>query len=121
MPEIVERRYAAALKVQYVEPNAFAVMVGKTLEAICNHEKIDGKTLSERLNKLASTDRIPQTLAQMAHQLRQIRNLGAHDNDDEVNKEDVPIILDFVEAILEYLYVAPSKIEAVRKRLNKEN
>jgi hypothetical protein len=53
----------------------------------------------------------------MAQQLRLIRNLGAHNAGDEVTEEDVPIILDFLEAILEYLYVAPAKIEVVRQRL----
>ena len=117
MPEKVERRFSSALRVQHVEPNAFAVMVGKTLEAVCNHEKIEGKTLSDKLNKLATSGRIPLILAQMAQQLRQIRNLGAHDAEDEITDEDVPIILDFLEAILEYLYVAPAKIAAVQARL----
>ena len=102
-----------------IEPNSFAVQMGRTLEAVCNYEKAAGKTLSDRLNNLVSSGRIPPTLAQMAQQLRQIRNLGAHDVDDEVSEQDVPIILDFVEAVLEYLYVAPAKIAAVQARLNK--
>lgn len=119
LPEMIERKYLAALKVQNVEPSACAVLAGRALEAICNFEKAAGKTLSDKLNNLVSSDRIPKTLAEMAHQLRQIRNLGAHDADDEVTEEDVPIILDFLEAILEYLYVAPAKIVAVQKRLKK--
>jgi hypothetical protein len=47
------------------------------------------------------------------------RNLGAHDAEDDVTEEDVPIILDFLEAILEYLYVATAKIAAVQARLSK--
>jgi hypothetical protein len=119
LPPKVEQRYKAALKVKYIEPNSFAVMVGKTLEAICNHEQITGKNLAEKIDQLAKQGRIPQTLAEMSHQLRQIRNLGAHDNDDEVTNSDVPIILDFLEAILEYLYIAPIKINLLRERLKK--
>jgi hypothetical protein len=55
----------------------------------------------------------------MALHLKELRNLGAHDAEDEVTQEDVPIIVDFLKAILEYLYIAPAKIEAVRARLNK--
>ena len=69
---------------------------------------------------MASTGRIPKTLTEMANQLKQLRNLGAHDAEDEVTEEDVPIILDFLEVILEYLYVAPAKIAAVQARLNRE-
>src|SRR5216684_1421106 len=110
LPETIEKKYMAALKVQAIEPSACAVLIGRTLEAVCNYEKATGKTLSDKLNNLVSSDRIPRTLAEMAHQLRQIRNFGAHDTEDEVTEEDIPIILEFLEAILEYLYVAPAKI-----------
>lgn len=119
LPEMIEKKYLAALKVQDIEPSACAVLVGGTLEAVCNYENATGKTLLERLNSLVSSNRIPSTLAEMAHQLRQIRNLGAHDAEDEVTEEDVPIILEFLEAILEYLYIAPAKITAVQRRLKK--
>ncbi len=119
LPQKVERAYTAALKVRNIEPNAYAVLVGRTLEAACNHEKAPGRTLANKLDYLAQSGRIPSTLAEMALHLRELRNLGAHAAEDEVNEEDVPVILDFVEAILEYLYVAPAKIEAVRARLKK--
>lgn len=90
LPETIEKKYLAALKVQDIEPSACAVLVGRTLEAVCNYEKATGKTLSDKVNNLVNSDRIPRTLAEMAHQLRQIRNFGAHDDEDEVTEEDVP-------------------------------
>ena len=93
-------------------------MIGRTLEAVCNHENAQGRNLAQKLNDLAQKDKIPNTLVEMAQQLRELRNLGAHEAEDEVTETDVPIIIDFVEAILEYLYVAPAKIEAVRTRLS---
>lgn len=117
LPIDIEKKYKAALKVRNIEPNACAVLVGRTLEAICNHEAAPGRTLADKINNLLNSNRLPQTLAEMAGQLRQIRNLGAHDAEDEVNKDDILVILDFLEAILEYLYVAPAKIEALRTRL----
>src|SRR5258708_38361082 len=119
LPEAIEEKYLAALKVRDIEPSACAVLIGRTLEAVCNHEKAAGRTLADKLGNLVKSDRIPPTLAEMAHQLRLIRNLGAHDADDEVTEEDVPIIMDFLEAILEYLYVAPAKVSAVKARLAK--
>ena len=89
------------------------------MEAACNHEQAQGRTLAQKLNYLAENGRIPNTLAEMARQLKELRNLGAHDAEDEVTEQDVPIILDFLETILEYLYVAPAKIEAVRTRLTR--
>ena len=46
--------------------------------------------------------------------VEELRNLGAHDAEDEITEADVPIILDFLEAILEYLYVAPARVAAVQ-------
>jgi hypothetical protein len=46
--------------------------------------------------------------------VKELRNLGAHDAEDEITEADVPIILDFLEAILEYLYVAPARVAAVQ-------
>lgn len=114
LPYKVESKYQEALKVYRVSPASFAVMAGKTLEAVCKQENATGRTFSDKLNNLTSSDRMPKTLADMAHQVRQIRNLGAHNTEDEVTEEDVPIILDFLEAILEYLCVAPAKIAAVQ-------
>jgi Domain of unknown function (DUF4145) len=121
LPDTIKRRYMSALKVRDIDPNAYAVLVGRTLEAVCKHEKALGKTLAEKLSNLVDADRIPRPLAEMAQQLRQIRNLGAHDTEDEVTENDVPIILDFIEAILEYLYIAPAKITAVQERLKKSS
>jgi hypothetical protein len=117
LPPIIENRYQAALKVRNIEPSACAVLIGRTLEAVCKHEKAEGKTLADKIDNLLRSNRIPKPLAEMAGQIRQIRNLGAHEAEDEVTEEDVPIILDFLEVILEYLYVAPAKIEALRTRL----
>src|SRR6266566_4036258 len=105
LPKTIEKKYLEALKVRDIQPSACAVLAGRTL--------------SDKLNNLMGSDRIPKTLAEMAHQLRQIRNLGAHDADDEVTGEDASIMMDFLDTILEYLYVAPAKVAAVKARLRK--
>jgi hypothetical protein len=120
LPDLIEKAYISTVKVRHIEPNACAILAGKTLEAICNHENAQGKVLADKMHYLANSQRIPQTLAVMARQLRQLRNLGAHDDaNDKVTEADVPIIIDFLEALLEYLYVAPAKIAAVQARLKK--
>jgi|SRR5215469_12360217 len=119
LPDVVRKAYMAARKVRNVEPNACAVLIGRTLEAACNQENAQGRVLADKLKFLANSGRIPDTLVEMAQYVKELRNMGAHNAEDEVTEEDVPIMLDFLEAILEYLYVAPAKIEAVRARLKK--
>ncbi len=119
LPSPIGRMYLETLRVEKRSPRACAVMAGLTLEAVCQHEHAKGSSLSERLNHLVASERIPKTLAEMAHHLRQLRNIGAHVTQEDILPEDVPVIIDFVEAILEYLYVAPAKIRAVQERLRK--
>ncbi len=119
LPETVRRRYAEAIKVQTLSPSSCAVLVRRTLEAVCQYENATGKTLADQLKNLADTGKIPQTLADVALHLRQLGNLAAHhDVNDDVTIEDVPIILDFIDLFLGYLYVTPAKIQAMKDRLN---
>jgi hypothetical protein len=117
LPYRIQHAYEAALRVKS-EPNAFAVLVGRTLEVICKNENARGRTLADKIRSLANSGRIPDVLGEMATQLRELRNLGAHadEDEDEVTQEDVETIQEFTEAILEYLYVAPSKIARLRDR-----
>jgi hypothetical protein len=119
LPSAVKKVFEKALNVKD-EPNSFALLAGQTLESACRYEKAQGKNLAQKLDYLVQKDRIPKTLADMAKPVRLLRNLAAHDDEDEVTEEDVPIILEFLEAILEYLYVAPAKIKAVEARLRKK-
>jgi hypothetical protein len=122
LPDVVSKDYEAALLVRHIEPNAYAVLVGRLLERICQEQGIAGKEpLARKLQRLAEGGAIPPVLAEMADQLRQIRNLGAHAEAGEVADEDVPVIAEFIEAIVEYLYRAPAKVETVRQRLDPAN
>jgi hypothetical protein len=117
LPAPIGQMYRETLLVEMRSPRACALMAGLTLEAVCQYEQARGSSLSERLNHMVACERIPKTLAEMAHHLRQLRNIGAHLTEEEILPEDVPVIIDFIEAILEYLYVAPAKIRAVQERL----
>jgi len=107
LPTPVIRALEETVAVSFSSPRACAIMAGLTLEAMCDEEQVSGPNLATKLSKLAESGRIPHSLSQMAQQVRLLRNLGAHAADQDVTKEDVSIILDFVETILEYMYVIP--------------
>jgi hypothetical protein len=118
LPGIIKRNYDAALRVKNVEPNAFAVLIGRTLEAICKDRNASGKNLFEKLEDLSKRNEIPGRLSEMAQKLRLLRNVGAHSDLGEREEEDVPVLVDLCEAILEYIYRAPAKLELVQKRIH---
>jgi hypothetical protein len=77
-------------------------------------------SVATRLQNLAADGRMPPTLAEMANQLRHIRNFGAHaDTSYQVTERDIPVLLDFLDAILEYLYIARDKLAQVQKKLDR--
>ncbi len=119
LPHEVAQAYQNALKVKRVDSNAFAVLLGRVLDKVCLDRGASGGSLSERLTSLATKGEIPIRLAEMAHQLRHLRNIGAHADLGNLTPAEVPILDDLCKAILEYLYTAPQLIEQVDKRLQK--
>ncbi len=121
LPEKVKKSYEAALSVRNIEPNAFAVLIGRTLEFICKDRKITGNNLYNKIDELAQKREIPGRFADMAHKLRVLRNIGAHADEDEITEVDVPILLEFTESILDYIYRLPAKLEKIEKRIEQKN
>lgn len=117
LPEKVRARLDAALKVKKIEPGFYAVGIRRMLETVCNTESASGENLFEKLDDLVAKGRMPASLAEAAHELRRLGNLGAHDEDLDVATDDVPAIEALAEAILEFLYRAPSQLAAVRDAL----
>lgn len=117
LPKDVAKAYKAARAVRMINPNAFAVLLGRVLDLICLDRHAGGGTLSEQLKDLANKGEIPGPLAEMANQLRFLRNVGAHATLGELTNAEVPILDDLCGAILEYVYTAPHRVRKVAKRI----
>jgi hypothetical protein len=119
LPEQVKKEYDSALRVRPIDTNAFAVMLGRVLDAVCADRGAKGRTLSERLKDLAKQGAIPGKLADMAHSVRHLRNVGAHADLGEITGEEVPILDDLCRAVLEYVYAAPELLRAIQEKIDK--
>lgn len=118
MPDKVSTAYAAAGRVKGIEANAFGVLLGRVLDRVCEDKEAEGGTLNERLNNLAERDIIPRPLAEMAHRLRGLRNIGGHANLGELTAEEVPILNDLCRAVIEYVYSGPQLLARAQRRLD---
>ena len=120
LPLRVRRRYGEMLEVQHL-PDAFAVRAGKTLEAVCTDQGVRRtaklQDLADRLDALVERGDIPRPLADQAHIAREYRNLGGHDAELEVRTEDVPLIRQFVEGMLDFLYWGPKSLQRLTEDL----
>lgn len=118
VPGAVLSRYQQANLVKGRAPGLYAVGVRTTLEAMCQEEGAEGDDLFHQLDDLAAKGRLPDQLAEMGHQLRKLSRFGAHAKEFEVTTDDVPLIEDFAEAIIEYMYRAPAKLRAAKASLD---
>ena len=117
IPRQIATSYAEAFKVRAISPNAFAVLIRRTLEILCNERGLTKGTLAARLKILSDKGELPPILSQTTDLLRLIGNIGAHGSEKSVHPLEVRAIDDFFVAIVEYLYVAPKKIADFQKRL----
>ncbi|MEZ4309570.1 MAG: DUF4145 domain-containing protein [Polyangiaceae bacterium] len=95
---------------------ASAVMAGRSLEGICLHFRTKDKTLSKGLKELLDKEVIDQRLFQWGEELRKLRNLAAHASAEKVSREDATDLLDFLNAICEYVFVLTPKFQSFMKR-----
>jgi hypothetical protein len=110
--------YWEANRIRGEAPSLYAVGIRRTVEAICRDRGATARRLEPMLDELAEDGVLPRPLADMGHQLRARGNLGAHPGTAKVSAEDLPMIEEFLEAILEYVYRAPAKIAAARSSLD---
>jgi len=106
LPSQIQRAYEISLKVRVIDANAYAVLLGRILEMVCEDRKATGKDLNNKLKDLAAKGEIPEKLVGVADNLRHLRNVGAHFSFGELTREEIPILDDLCRAILEYVYSA---------------
>jgi hypothetical protein len=117
IPSRIRVEYEKAQRVKRIDAGYYALGLRRTLEALCAENGVIRGTLDSRLKKLAEDKDLPKVFEEMAGFLRDLGNLGAHESGVEARSSDVVSATDFTDAILEYLYVAPVKLERVRKEL----
>lgn len=100
--------------------SACAVMCGRSLEALCQNYKTKSKTIAGGLRELRERKIIDDRLYEWGEALRQQRNLGAHATGEIINKEDARDVLDFANAISDYVFVLTEKFERFKKRQGKK-
>ena len=119
VPSSIREIYAEALRIRSLAPNAFAVQVRKALEALCEDRKAVGRNLATQLEDLARKNEIPSVLVELADTVRLVGNVGAHTGSQAVHQLQAYEIDEFFRVLVEFVYVAPSKLAAFRKRLRK--
>jgi hypothetical protein len=99
---------------------ACAVMCGRALEGACHHFNVKSKNLGAGLRELRDTQVIDGRLFTWATELQKSRNLSAHATGERISKGDAQDLLEFTNAICEYLFVLSAKFEKYMERKAKQ-
>lgn len=121
IPKVIQDSYDEAKKVQKISPVAFAILIRKSLEDLCRDQSASGSSLKEQLEDLAKKNIMPVTLSRMTNALRYFGNLGAHSTEVKIGREEAGIMDDFFVAVIEYVYVAPEKLNKLSKGLKSKS
>lgn len=95
---------------------ASAIMCRKTLEGLCSEHGIKERTLSYSLKKLKDLGVIESRLFEWAEALRTLGNEAAHGVTSTISPQDANDILEFTEALAEYVFTYRDKFEGFQKR-----
>jgi len=117
VPENIAKCYRESARIKQLAPNAFATQIRRALELLCDDCGAKKGSLQKRLQDLVSKGIIPIFLAKMTDVLRLLGNIGAHGGKQDIKPSFVYSIDEFFRAIIEYVYIAPSKLKDFEKSL----
>lgn len=95
---------------------ATAIMCRKTLEGICVEHGVKGNNLVANLKELKDKGIIESRLYEWADALRISGNEAAHDVKITTSPEDAQDILEFTNALLEYIFTFRDRFEQFKQR-----
>jgi hypothetical protein len=119
LPPRIHAGFEAAQRVRNIDANAYGVLLGRVLDAVCVDRQASGATLDQRLKSLADKGEIPSKLVKVAAGIRKLRNIGAHADLGELTESDLPVLDELTRAILEYVYTAPLLATEAEERFAK--
>ncbi|MET0395957.1 MAG: DUF4145 domain-containing protein [Longimicrobiaceae bacterium] len=117
VPKKIVEVYEEIWPLRHLAPNAFAGQIRRALEFICRDQNAQGRNLFEQLKDLVSRGTFPGYFSEITDLMRKVGNLGAHGGEQEVDYWDAELLDDFFRYVVEYVYVAPAKIERLRQRV----
>lgn len=118
VPESVRSCYQEASLVKSRSANAFANQIRRSLEFVCRDRNANGRTLNDQLRDLRDKGEIPPVLTEMTDILRMLGNMGSHADVEGVDPVYVDAIDEFFRAVVEYVYVAPHRVNEVRTQMD---
>ena len=118
IPKKVKESYEAALKVKNIDNKLCLVALRITLEKILKDKGATKWGLKDKIEEIAEMGYLPDTLKEASALTKILGDSAAHDKPLEIDEYDVSSMAEFVEYIIEYLYIIPDKIKSYKERFS---
>ncbi|HTD24537.1 MAG TPA: DUF4145 domain-containing protein [Terriglobales bacterium] len=116
VPAMVKEDFAEALRCQWIRAyKACVVMCGRAIQTSALALGAKGSRLVDQIDDLHKSGKITESLRDFAHEVRLVRNDGAHPDKDglaDVTPEDAMDVIEFTRQYLEHVYIMPAKLKA---------
>ena len=89
-----------------------------TLELILKDKGATKWGLKDKIEETAEKGLLPDTLKEASALTKILGDSAAHDKPLEIDEYDVSSMAEFVEYIIEYLYIIPDKIKSYKERFS---
>ena len=119
VPDEIRVAYEEANKVRRISKIAYVILIRRALEVLCKYERATGRDLYKRIQNLGVKGTIPTKLTDMADLKRLLGNEGAHDSELKIDDHEIDLLGEFLQAIIEYVYIAPEKVKKLKEKLKK--
>lgn len=121
IPIKIKQAFEAALKSRSISNNICLMALRHTLELILNDKGATKWGLKDKIEEIAGKGLLPETLKEASALTKILGDSAAHDKSIEIDQYDVESMADFVEYIIEYLYIIPDKINRYKERFNSKS
>ena len=120
--------FAEACAVLNISPKASAALSRRILQTILHQELgINRRSLAQEIEEFISRPDIPAHLSKAVDAIRNVGNFAAHPLKDthtgqivDVEPGEADWLLDVLEALFDFVFVQPKRLEERRKRLNEK-
>jgi hypothetical protein len=117
IPSVVKESLVEADKSLQAGANrAGCVMLGRTLEGLCQDLLKKKVMLAEGIKQLKAKNLIDDRLYDWSQQLRAFRNLSAHPDESVITRQDAEDLHAFVNAMIEYVYDLSDRYDEFKSR-----
>lgn len=121
VPTEIKNAFEAALKVKAIQPELCMVSLRMTLEAICNDREAKGKDLEQKIADLVQKGVLPPIYNDACWIIRKLGNKAVHiDSTSKQYKKEVVKVIDFMQTIINYLYVFPKDVTNLKTKIESE-